>query len=85
MRFNSLNYKNLKWKVALLLCLASVLSYIDRNTLAILAPAMQKELNWSDVDYADVTALFVLSYTIMYAISDALLIGLESARDWPDA
>ena len=67
------NNRNLRWKIALLLCLASALNYIDRNTLAILAPTIQKELNWSDVDYANVTALFVLSYTIMYAISGRII------------
>ena len=55
------NNKTVRWKIAILLCLASALSYIDRNTLAILAPTIQKELNWSDVDYANITALFVLS------------------------
>jgi len=63
----------MRWKIAILLCLASALNYIDRNTLAILAPTIQKELNWSDVDYANITALFVLSYTIMYAISGRII------------
>lgn len=58
-----------RWKIATLLCLASALNYIDRNTLAILAPTIQKELHWTDADYANITALFVLSYTIMYALS----------------
>lgn len=65
--------KSLRWKIALLLCVASALNYIDRNTLAILAPTIQKDLNWSDIDYANVTALFVLSYTIMYAISGRII------------
>lgn len=59
--------------MALLLCFASTLNYIDRNTLAILAPTIQKELNWTDIDYANITALFVLSYTIMYAFSGRMI------------
>lgn len=67
-----------------MLCLASALNYIDRNTLAILAPTIQKELNWSDVDYANITALFVLSYTIMYAISGRIVdwIGTRRGMAW---
>ena len=78
------NNKNLRWKIAILLCLASALNYIDRNTLAILAPTIQKELNWSDVDYANITALFVLSYTIMYAISGRIIdwIGTRKGLAW---
>jgi ACS family hexuronate transporter-like MFS transporter len=84
MQFKLFNDKNLRWKVAILLCLASALSYIDRNTLAILAPTIQKELNWSDVDYANITALFVLSYTIMYAISGRIIdrIGTRRGLAW---
>lgn len=59
--------------MAALLCFASALNYIDRNTLAILAPTIQKELHWSDLDYANITALFVFSYTIMYAISGRII------------
>jgi MFS transporter, ACS family, hexuronate transporter len=66
-------HKSLRWKMAILLCFASALNYIDRNTLAILAPTIQKELHWSDVDYANITAFFVFSYTIMYAISGRII------------
>ncbi len=78
------SYTSYRWRIALLLCFASALSYIDRNTLAILAPTIQKELNWSDVDYADVTALFVLSYTIMYALSGRFIdrIGTRKGLAW---
>ncbi len=80
----SFNNKTIRWKIAILLCLASALSYIDRNTLAILAPTIQKELNWSDVDYANITALFVLSYTIMYAVSGRIIdrIGTRKGLAW---
>lgn len=68
-------FKNtpVRWKIAFLLCLASGLNYLDRNTLAILATTIQKDLNLSDVDYGNITAAFVLSYTIMYAISGRLI------------
>ncbi len=78
------NNKNLRWKMAILLSLASALSYIDRNTLAILAPTIQKELNWTDIDYANITALFVFSYTIMYTISGRIIdrIGTRKGLAW---
>jgi ACS family hexuronate transporter-like MFS transporter len=66
-------FQERKWRIGWLLCFASALNYIDRNTLAILAPSIQKELHWSDVDYGNITALFVFSYTIMYAISGRII------------
>ena len=64
---------NIRWKIALLICVASALNYMDRNILAILAPVIQKDLNWTDADYAGITSLFVLSYTFMYAISGGIV------------
>jgi ACS family hexuronate transporter-like MFS transporter len=61
--------KPVRWKIALLLCLVSGLNCLDRNTLAILANTIKAEFNWSDADYADITAIFIFSYTLMYAIS----------------
>ena len=59
--------------MAVLLCFASSLNYIDRSALAILAPTIQKELLWTDIDYANITSLFVFSYTIMYFISGRII------------
>jgi ACS family hexuronate transporter-like MFS transporter len=67
---NSLNKKKtVRWKIAFLLCLISGLNCLDRNTLAILANTIKSEFNWSDADYADITAVFIFSYTLMYAVS----------------
>ncbi len=76
--------KSFRWKMAILLSFASALNYIDRNTLAILAPTIQKELHWTDVDYANITAWFVFSYTIMYAISGRIIdwIGTRKGFAW---
>jgi len=62
-----------RWKIAILLCLISGLNCLDRNTLAILASTIQKDLFWTDSDYANITAVFVLSYTLMYAFSGRIV------------
>jgi ACS family hexuronate transporter-like MFS transporter len=63
------NNKTIRWKIAFLLCLVSALNCLDRNTLAILANTIKEEFNWTDADYANITALFIFSYTLMYALS----------------
>lgn len=65
--------KPLRWKIAFLLCMASGLNYLDRNSFAILANTIQAEIGFSDTDYAHITATFVFSYTIMYAISGRII------------
>jgi ACS family hexuronate transporter-like MFS transporter len=66
---NRFSSKTIRWKIAFLLCLVSGLNCLDRNTLAILANTIKAEFNWSDADYANITAMFIFSYTLMYALS----------------
>lgn len=62
-----------RWLIALLLLLASVMNYIDRQTLSILAVTIQKELDISDTGYARVVQAFQLTYTVMYLLSGRIV------------
>lgn len=73
MKISLFSNHNIRWRIALLLCLASGLNALDRNAFAILASTLQIEFNWSDVDYANITSIFVFSYTLMYAISGKII------------
>jgi ACS family hexuronate transporter-like MFS transporter len=59
--------------IAVLLLLASVLNYVDRQTLSILAGTIQRELNVSNAGYAQVVQAFQLTYTVMYLLSGRIL------------
>jgi len=61
--------RGFRWWIAGLLLIASVLNYLDRNTVAILAPSIQKDLNISDQQYAHVMSFFMTAYTIAYLLS----------------
>src|SRR5256885_14889715 len=50
------------WIVALIFC-ASVLNYMDRQALSILAPTIQGWLKLSNKDYASVLNFFLIAYT----------------------
>lgn len=65
--------KNLRWYIAILLCLASELNYLDRQTLSVLAATIQRDLHLSTVDYSHITSSFLISYAIMYAISGRVI------------
>jgi MFS transporter, ACS family, hexuronate transporter len=63
---------NLRWYVAGLLFLASVINYIDRQALSVVAPVLTKELRISPVEYANILQAFLISYTVMYVFSGVL-------------
>lgn len=62
----------LRWYVAALLFLASVINYIDRQALSVVAPVLTKELDISPVEYANILQAFLISYTVMYVFSGVL-------------
>jgi MFS transporter, ACS family, hexuronate transporter len=73
---------HLRWGVAILLCLASELNYLDRQTLSVLAATIQKDLGLTDVDYSHVTSAFLMSYTVMYAVAGRLVDRLGTRRSF---
>jgi ACS family hexuronate transporter-like MFS transporter len=72
--------KGLRWYVALLLCGASVLNYLDRQTLSVLAQTVQDDLRLTTIQYSHITSAFLISYTIMYAVSGSLVDRLGTRR-----
>ena len=56
-----------------MLFLAAVLNYVDKNTLALLAPTIQSDLGLSDQDYANIQNAFQVAYTIALLASGALV------------
>ena len=53
-----------KWGVCVLLFLATTLNYLDRQTLSILAPIMQKEMALDNDDLGWLFSVFYYSYTL---------------------
>jgi ACS family hexuronate transporter-like MFS transporter len=55
-----------RWAVLGLLFASTILNYVDRQTLSILAARIQVDLDMSVVDYARIVQVFLLTYTIAY-------------------
>jgi ACS family hexuronate transporter-like MFS transporter len=72
--------KGLRWYIAGVLCLATALNYLDRQTLALLAHTLEKELGITTVQYSYIVATFLTSYTIMYAVGGRLIDYLGTRR-----
>ena len=65
--------RHLRWWIALLLFASTVINYIDRQTLNVLAPFLLQEYSWSNSDFATVLNAFRLAYTLMQFASGRLL------------
>ena len=52
----------LRWYIAGLLFLSTVINYIDRQTLSVLAPRLKTEFAWTNADFAWLVIAFRLAY-----------------------
>ena len=69
----NMKIRGLRWWIVVLVFLAAVLNYVDRQTLSALAPTIQADLKMDDRAYADIVNLFLVAYTIAYLISGKLV------------
>ncbi|MFZ2491769.1 MAG: MFS transporter [Thermoanaerobaculia bacterium] len=53
-----------RWIVCGLLLLATTINYIDRQVLGILAPTLQKEIGWNEVQYGYIVTAFQAAYAL---------------------
>src|SRR5437667_1436127 len=63
----------LRWWICGLLFLGSTVNYIDRGTIAILAPHLGKLFNWSEDDYGRIVAAFQAAYAVMMLVSGGVI------------
>jgi MFS transporter, ACS family, hexuronate transporter len=61
--------KNLRWWMVALLFLSTVINYVDRQTLSILARTIQNDLAISDLGYARIVNAFLLAYMLAYLVA----------------
>jgi ACS family hexuronate transporter-like MFS transporter len=55
-----------RWRIVALLFLLSVVNYLDRQTLSVLAPTLRAELGFTTVEYSYVVSSFLVAYTLGY-------------------
>jgi ACS family hexuronate transporter-like MFS transporter len=79
---------NFRWVICGLLFFATTINYIDRQVLGILAPDLQKEIGWSELDYGRIVIAFQVSYAVMMLVWGKILdrigtkVGLGIAVTW---
>ncbi len=63
---------NLRWWITGLLFFSTVINYMDRQNLSILARTIQDDLHITDLQYSYVVQAFLLAYTLSYLVAGRL-------------
>jgi len=58
-----------RWAIGGLLFASTVVNYIDRQTLSVLAPRLKTEYTWSNQDFALIVIAFRIAYAVMQTVS----------------
>lgn len=62
-----------RWRIVVLLFFLSVINYLDRQTLSVLAPTLRTELGFSTVEYSYIVTAFLIAYTVGYLFCGAVI------------
>src|ERR1700738_103600 len=71
---------SLRWWIGGLLFASTVINYIDRQTLSLLAPYLKLEYHWSNSDYANIAIAFRVAYSIGQTVFGRLIDRIGTRR-----
>ena len=71
---------NLRWWIGGLLFASTVINYIDRQTLSVLAPHLKTEFRWNNSDWALIVIAFRIAYALMQTVAGRLLDRIGTRR-----
>lgn len=80
--------KHLRWWIVWVLFASTVINYISRQTLSVLAPVITQEFHMSHADYSRIVAAFQIAYALMFLVGGVLIdiigarLGLTLAIIW---
>jgi len=64
---------NLRWWIGGLLFASTVINYIDRQTLSVLAPYLKLQYGWNNQDFAMIVIAFRVAYSVGQTVSGRLI------------
>ncbi len=68
-----MNPASRRWLMISFAFWATVINYLDRQTLSVAAPVLREQFHMSNTDYSRVVFAFMLAYTIMNGVSGPLI------------
>jgi ACS family hexuronate transporter-like MFS transporter len=71
---------SLRWWIGGILFASTVINYIDRQTLSLLAPYLKVQYRWTNSDYASIVIAFRVAYSLGQALFGRLLDRIGTRR-----
>lgn len=78
------NIGKYRWTICALLFFATTVNYLDRQVLSLLQPTLAETYNWSNADYANITAVFQFAYAISMLFAGRIIdrMGTKKGFTW---
>jgi len=64
---------NLRWWIGGLLFASTVINYLDRQTLSVLAPYLKQQYQWNNQNFATIVIAFRVAYSVGQTVSGRLI------------
>src|SRR4026209_1175603 len=64
---------NLRWWIGGLLFASTVINYLDRQTLSVLAPYLKQQYGWNNQNFATIVIAFRVAYSVGQTVSGRLI------------
>jgi len=73
-----------RWTICALLFFATTVNYLDRQVLSLLQTTLAERFNWSNSDYANITAVFQFGYAISMLFAGRIIdkLGTKKGYTW---
>src|SRR5947209_8213181 len=72
--------RGLRWWIAALIFLATLINFVNRLTISVLAPVITQQLHLSNLQFASITNSFLIAYTASQALSGKLYDRIGNRR-----
>src|SRR5260370_1111471 len=72
--------RGLRWWIGFLLMMSTIINYVDRQTLSVLAPYLKSDYGWNNGDFAKIVISFRLAYAIGQSVCGRLMDRLGTRR-----
>jgi ACS family hexuronate transporter-like MFS transporter len=63
----------LRWRICALLLFATTINYMDRQVLGVLAPDLQRQIGWNELEYGYIVTAFQAAYAIGLICAGAVI------------
>jgi len=80
MKTGGFKLRGLRWWIISLIFLATLINYIDRLTISVLAPVITRDLGLTNTEFGGIITWFLLAYTISQGLSGKLYDRIGTKR-----